>query len=231
MKKLSTIFTVASLGLMPLANANETPTKTTTKGNYVGLELLRTDVKFHEDWTRNTIKVERHNRHFSDNDIGLGVDYKYAFNFDRVFIAPGFFYEQNNTKVGGSGVTDSSDFANNNKLKISNRYGVKADLGYDLTDRFSPYITGGYSRIGYTATNAITRNFVTTPSSKSSTVGDWFCGVGLKYRYSNTLSFGAEYNTQAFTVQTNVAYNNNIAYSGAYKTKLSVMKLGAFYNF
>lgn len=145
------------------------------------------------------------------------------------FLPPGIFFEQHDTTTHGNGINGSSNIAYLNRLRINNRYGIKADLGYDVTDRIAPYFTSGYSRISYNAQNTITRSGITYSDQKNSSLGDWFYGAGLKLKYNNDISINIEYNYQKFSAKTAVRDTKN--YNGVYNTSLSVAKIGVFYNF
>ena len=198
-----------------------------TEGSYAGIDLLRTNATFNERYTDNqegtadfpaATVATNVKPSFSGHGYGIGVNYKYALNFNRFFIAPGVFAERNNNKFQGT---------RGKSLSINNRYGVKADFGYDVTDKIAPYFTSGYSLVNYRTVTDMDGIYL---GSLNGNAGDWFYGLGLKFSLTNNIAMNLEYNTQNFAAKINVP-NNDIEYSGIYKTRLDVLKLGLSYRF
>lgn len=194
-----------------------------TAGHFVGADLILTDVRFYERFTRNTQPLPVNTQpSYSNDGVGGGVSYKYAFNFDDFFIAPGIFFEKNNT-------TASADQPKNlERIDINQRLGVKSDLGYDINKWFAPYLTGGYDRVSYTTQN-YSNSGGTKSYVKSSHAWDWYYGAGLKIRLNDNFAFNFEYNRESFLAKTYVV--NTISYVGYYKTTLNIYKAGLSYNF
>ena len=146
-----------------------------TEGNYVGLDFLKS--------------------YSVGSGAGVGVDYKYAVNLGSTFfIAPGFFVDRISTKVRDRG----------NITKLNYRYGLKTDIGYDITDVFSAYATGGIVQVAYKA-------------DQGSKMTDGFLyGLGLGYKATNDSTISIEYNQQKNSKRI---------------TDLSVVKLAFYYNF
>jgi len=189
-----------------------------TEGNYLGADLVGTSLDF---------KEERNNGGYfkgkgSDVGYGVGLNYKYAFNFSDFFIAPGVFFEYNNTEAK---IEDAGNSADNRSMKIKSRHGVKADFGYDINDMFAPYVTVGYANVAYQ-----TKNWNNSPADLSSKSGNnygFFIGTGLKFEPVKDFSLNLEYNVQeTFNAKTTPSAN-----SKGYETKISVLKLGAAYHF
>ncbi len=196
-----------------------------TEGSYAGFDLLKSKSKFKEIYSYSNVSQEvsgsGEGSKNSNSNFGLGLNYKYAFNFKGAFIAPGVVYEHhNNNNKGDNGVN----------LKIKDRYALKADVGYDVTDKIAPYLTTGYSVISYSAKNYFDNGDGAVTASLKNNHGDWFYGAGLKYDYSEKLSFSLEYNTQSFAAKTKVP-DNDYNYKGVYKTKFEVFKAGLAYRF
>lgn len=214
----------ADSGLKNWFEKNSASRTEKTAGHLVGVDFILTDVKFNERYTRNTRRVPINTQPFySGYGFGGGVVYKYAFNFDGLFIAPGIFFEKNNTTVNGNGA-DSLE-----RIDINQRLGLRSDLGYDVTKWFAPYLTGGYDRISYTTQNysgsgANTRSYI-----KSSHAWDWYYGAGFKIRINNNVAFNFEYNRESFLAKTLVV--NTVNYMSYYKTNLNIYKAGLSYNF
>jgi outer membrane autotransporter protein len=190
-----------------------------TEGSYAGLDLIRTSIRYKERFSASFQPVAADNGpNYSNSNYGAGLNYKYAFNFNNAFIAPGLIFEYNNTSSKG----DQGE-----RLGIRDRYGVKADLGYDVTEQIAPYFTVGYSNISYS-----TRNYVgNDTASRSGKANDWFYGAGLKFDVSDKVTLNLEYNTQKFKAKATVPNAASYSYAGVYRTKFEALKLGVSYKF
>lgn len=190
-----------------------------TEGSYAGLDLLRTSIRYKERYSVFGLAPQDNGPNYSNSNYGLGLNYKYAFNFSNAFIAPGLIYEYNNVSAkGDEGI----------RLAIRNRYGVKTDIGYDVTDKVAPYFTVGYGNISYS-----TRNFVgNQTASIDGNAHDWFYGAGVKFDVSEKVAINLEYNLQKFKAKATIPDpNNQYSYSGNFRTKFEALKLGVSYKF
>jgi opacity protein-like surface antigen len=158
-----------------------------TEGNYVGVDLLATTYK----------TSDRSDKH-ADTRVGFGVNYKYAFNFDGLFIAPGVFYNANNAKSEHQGWEE----------KLDNSYGIKADLGYDLTDNFAPFVTFGYqeNRLEYAAANG----------SSNWTSESLIYGVGAKYSVADNIDVSLAYEHVDYNGKGTSSFNPDVLKLGRY---------------
>lgn len=196
MKKLILITSLVTIFATSSASAK-------TEGHSASLDLLAT--KAHFRFKNNGADT------FKDRAAGgLGIGYKYAFNFDGVFLRPGVFLEKNNLEY-------KSTFATVPSVNINNRYGAKVDVGYDIDKDLSVYVVGGVSFLNYDVTTASTKK---SSSSKS----DLFYGIGISHDYSEKVAFNLEYNTQSFNLKQS---------NGGTKipVDLSVIKIGMNYKF
>ncbi|MES2677839.1 MAG: outer membrane beta-barrel protein [Pseudomonadota bacterium] len=175
-----------------------------TEGNYAGVNAIRSD-------SSNQYKVVGFDvgNDFDDKAIGFGADYRHAFNLNNFFIAPGVFAEKNGT--------ESKDL-DGDTVSIDYRYGLKADIGYDINDDFSVYFTNGFSRTKYTV------DWKSVDSKKSDTASGYFYGAGVSYAINKDVAINLEYNTQMIELDTPA---NTIKVD----SQLSVIKLGASYHF
>lgn len=189
-KKLLVIFAVAASMMFSSAFAK-------TQGNYIGLNALYTNDK----------SVTTSNDRNSNRDLGAGISYKYALNFNNFFIAPGAFFNSNNSKVEFSDVAGNSYV---DKLKYS--YGAKLDLGYDVTDKFAVFVTGGYAELS--------RDVQVNTSPRSlNTYESILYGAGVKYSLDNRVDLNLAYEYMDYN---NVLRND---------TNVDLIKLGLSFNF
>jgi opacity protein-like surface antigen len=171
-----------------------------TQGHYVGVDLIATKYK-----DINIVSGTREN----DVDYGVGINYKYAINFNNFFVAPGVFYNYNNAELQvGGGLIDLTS-------GLKNSYGVKADFGYDVTDKFAPFVSFGYqeNRIEVTSSDFAALNGGTTLESLT-------YGVGAKYSVMSNVDVSLVYEY--------VNYNKSVFENSL---NIDVVKLGASYRF
>lgn len=203
-----------------------------TSGSYLGLDLLqyRTSFLVHDSVYGQPFSYPPSNH---GSSYGIGLNYRYAFNYKRFFLAPGIFFEYNNT----------GEFKGRDEVSLNtrNRYGAKLDLGYDLTDNFSPYFTTGYSHITYR--NVIGGDGLTpdpngphgyqivtlaTNDSENSP----FVGVGFKYNLSRHFALNMEYQRQSYKALGQAPEESRDYLSNPYfVVKLQIFKAGLSYHF
>lgn len=204
-----------------------------TSGSYVGLDLIATKTCFLVHDTTNGTTSSSYPPANCGSSNAVGASYKYAFNYQGLFIAPGAFFEYY--------VSEPVEGRNGVSLDNQKRYGLRVDVGYDLTKKFSPYVTSGYARIDY-RTRSRGDGLTPDPNGpngyQSLTVGSDgdtnrpFWGVGLKYDFTKNLSGNLEYQRQNYKAKAAVPaessdYLSNINFT----TKLDIFRAGISYHF
>lgn len=202
MKKL-----IATITL--IAAFTSAPAFAKTEGNYIGVNLLNTNMESDSDFS------DRTNR---DNDFSAGVDYKYAFNFNNFFIAPGLFYNHND-------VIDherSGNIISTDELKYS--YGVKLDLGYDITDNFAIAAVIGHSENRRHAGNVSAISGILY--NDNATDEAFIYGLGLKYSVTKNLDLTAGYEISQYGKS-----NNLFDTTDEFRSDYQVARVGVAFNF
>ncbi|MBP7710550.1 MAG: porin family protein [Rickettsiales bacterium] len=179
-----------------------------TEGNIVGVNLLRASATNEYQVTDATAS---NYAPFKDSSVGFGASYKYAINFDKIFVAPGVFFDQLSLKA-----KDQDD----DTVSASHRYGAKVDVGYDITDNFSAYVTGGLANVSYKV------DWKSANQKKSGSQASLIAGLGVAYKVTENVTLGFEYNTQSPTFKT--PDNGGI---NEVKSKIQVAQIGVAYNF
>ena len=194
-----------------------------TEGSYVGLDLHRAvaAAKYNNNTAPSAFDPT-----YESSKTGLGVQYKYAFNFDKIFVAPGLFYESINT-VTDMGIDEATA---HRELKLSNRYGAKIDFGYDINDNLAAYVTGGVSKLQY-STNAEDGDGLGLPMAIHKPAIGYLYGFGLLTHLNKNWTLGAEYNTQKFNVKSVRAYHSTIHTNDHIKTRIDMYKFTVAYHF
>ncbi len=214
MKKLVTITSVLAVFASASSFAK-------TEGNYVGVDIHRASVKVHNHYADSYLATPN-NVAMGATNTGYGVTYKHAFNFDKMFVAPGLFYERISTKITDRAETDQLT------LRLKDRSGIKLDLGYDISDNAALYFTNGISRVAYeTGSNDIDGMSVSGVRSRHQL--GYFYGVGLSANVAKDVVVSFEYNTQKLTSKS--IYNDTGKMDHKFKTQIEVFKMNLAYHF
>lgn len=200
MKKLVTAVSVAAVFASASAMAK-------TEGHYFGADLIRSEAQYQS--RTNGLPTSGVNK-FNSSVNGYGFDYRYAVNMDRVFVAPGVFYD----KIDAKAIASNSDTVN-----IKSRYGVKLDVGYDVTDKVGLYFTNGFAETGYKVDGVVNGT-----GTKSKSDLKYYYGAGVTFNIVKNWDLRAEYTTQSFGMETAVE-------AVRVKARLNVMKFGVLYKF
>jgi len=214
-----------------VAKVEASNSESKTEGSYAGLDLFGTKTTLRvkntyspavcsEDCTYNE-KPD-----LTNNSYGLGLTYKYAFNFNKFFIAPGIFFEQNNYQAVSGTDGDLK------RLQIKNRYGIRSDFGYDIK-RFAPYLTIGYAEVSYRSrSDGFDINHNVVSSIKNDVNGNVFYGAGLKFNLNSSLSLNTEYNFQKVVQKTTLSpLTQDYAAKTAFRARMDTVKVGLYYKF
>ncbi len=199
-----------------------------TEGNFLGFSLQKnvTSASVKGSYIDGVSLSHNLNKTMTDANTGVGVSYKYAFNFDKVFVAPGLFFERIGTNIS----TLADETFDNKYLRMKNRRGATVDVGYDLTDSFSPYLTFGVTKTGYSTNRADYNGLGVSNSIMKSKVGYLF-GAGVLNHVNKDLTVGFEYNTQSLRLRD----TSSLAYGGRddshIKARIDVYKVTAYYHF
>lgn len=205
MKKLVTVSSVIAIFAASSAFAK-------TEGSYVGVSLLSTKSQ-HQYKNSDGTSITAGGKFSNTSSRGYGLDYKYAFNFNNVFVAPGVFFDKLGTSAG-----DNAGLGE--PVEIKNRYGVKLDIGYDITDQIGVYFTNGFAKTRYTVDwtggGAGTKAGVTPLH--------YFTGIGALFHATKNITLNVEYNTQHISGQTP-------EFGVTVRSKIDVVKAGISYHF
>ncbi len=217
-----------------LASLISSPAFASNSGQYVGVDYVNTRMRYREvvDMTK-TFSPDPYS--IPNNSMGFGANYKYQINYNDFFVAPGLFFERNRAEANYNlpGLPQIlQNTIHDKSIKLKNRYGIKADIGYKLIDGVFPYLTGGYGVVRYSSNNKTTIDDPTYSLHRNT--GSPFYGFGLRINYSEKISLNLEYNAQAFTAQTKTLESEYLVpggYTSRYDTKLNLVKFGVSYQF
>lgn len=203
MKKLLTIAT----SLFFIASANSFAK---TEGNYAGINLIRTNAEY----------VDINGLNKEDNNVSFGIDYKYAFNYNGLFLAPGIFYNDND--VIAKSVWNSGGVTDTNHLRYS--YGFKLEAGYDINNKISLFGIVGHSenRINFSRVSASAGYLRRFDSTREA----FIYGLGAKYSLSDNLDLVAAYELSQYSKSDDV-FNDTDNLNSDYE----VARIGLSFNF
>lgn len=226
MKKTLSLIAIAASLLTSQAYAK-------TEGNYVGIDVLRSTAKVKSTSTLASDNVGSsepyYNHNKKDSAYGLGLNYKYAFNFNNFFVAPGVSYEfLNNDVKSGYGSSSSNFFSQSVKLKSS--VSLRANLGYDINDQFAVYVPVGISQFYYDIKTSDVGGGNSVNAKKSDSKSAAFIGFGFSYEPVKNWVMNLEYNKyQNLKLKSGTATIDGGQISA--KTNVDVVKLGLAYRF
>jgi opacity protein-like surface antigen len=225
MKKVILITTFLSLVSASAALAK-------TEGNYVGIDILRTTAKSKSssDAAADSDLSQYYSHNKTDSAVGFGINYKYAFNFDKFFIAPGLFYERLGTTAKAGYSTNSSD-PYSQSISLNSRFGLRTDIGYDVTDKFSAYVPLGVNSVSYEFKTSDQNGSDSISSKKTGNETGYFYGLGFSYAISENFSLNTEYNRLSklkIKSVANATVNDGTIVSN---TNVQIFKIGASYKF
>jgi opacity protein-like surface antigen len=195
-----------------------------TQGNYIGFDVLNTNVEFQFKYLEGTTPDSKK----TDSNFGVGLNYKYAFNTNGFFFAPGIFAELNDTY---SSIDRTNYFSITEEYRMKNRYGLKFDAGYDVTDNFAMYLTGGASYNSYTYSVFSNLPGGLADTYQSSYELGYLYGAGLKYSLTKKINIGLEYNTQNVDMELKRTQLGNVTDGDYLTSKIQIIKFGISYNF
>jgi opacity protein-like surface antigen len=187
-----------------------------TEGSYVGVNIADFTSDNNMKVSENFVQVGSQDQ-FKKSSTGVGLEYKYAYNFNGLFVAPAVFFDFTRN--------DAQNAASDN-INLENRYGVKFDIGFDIADKFSPYLTIGYAGTSY---DASVLRVVNSSYVRLNSAGREFApiyGFGFLFDLNEKVKFNFEFNHQSIEIPLSsaVGYNHS-------KTDLTSAKFGVLFNF
>jgi opacity protein-like surface antigen len=200
MKKFLIIFCAAFLA-STVSNAT---------GLYVGADLLQSMAK---STAKNSSLLGPQNGDVvkQNQQMNYGVNAGFRLDVLNLLASVEGFYDNLNNRSQSFNSTTSGG-----KINFDNRYGARANLGFAILPRITPFITYGLSRLEYSAgVNA----------SSSSKMGSLY-GVGLLVDLPLGFSVKAAYDYQPLDLR-----YQDVNGSNKMRTHLSTARIGVAYNF
>ena len=207
-----------------------------TKGNYLEISLINSNLRVRHE-INNSIKSR-------NNSQSFGAKYSYAFNYKNLYIAPGIFYDYNQAKINLEYNSFPVDYYDNGyayqSYQLTNSYGVKLKIGYDVTNRFSTFVNAGFQNSEYNQEN-YANNEPNFNRKRSDKVEGYILGIGLKYSLLKNIDIITSYEATALSLKLN-DLNDNDNYKknlldlitfkkGFFPSNVGITRIGLAYKF
>jgi len=227
-----------------------------TVGNYVGIDLIKTNLSFsmEKSVSEPNHKIIKSRQTVPSSMHSFGFKYNYALNYRGFFISPGLIYERNNVNnpfnYSSAGGDSDIVFYGKSYSKITQRYGIKLDLGADISNDLSIYGTIGHAVNYYETYGSLYQDREYTKIEETKiTVSEnpWklnkgrksapFFGGGFRIKLYKNLLLNGEYNFTRFTIdtkaseQTYTGTKDNIPVKMHFNNNINIFKLGINFNF
>ncbi len=196
-------------------------------GPYVGLDAIGFEAKgkLHprDKLTDEYMPITRAT---SNQGFGAGFSIGYKKSFDSLFVAPEVFYDYAHLKLNDYYKSKTSDSLGSG-LSFRGRYGAKVNLGVNINEKFSTYLTYGLANVDYVS-SAPLYNMSEAGSKKMTPI----YGFGFLFNLNDTSAIKAEYNRQDFNIKYGLGYTtNNVDQVAVSKMTLQALKIGYVYSF
>jgi opacity protein-like surface antigen len=182
-----------------------------TQGNYIGIDVIRSNSSFNQIEV-NGFESERNIYNIQSNDqISYGLNYKYAFNFNNMFIAPGAFYENTNLSM----IDKDQD-----TWEIETRNGIKVDIGYDFNDTIAAFGTAAIAQNNYNV------DWKSVGASNNDSDISPSLGLGVKFSLTDHIAFNLAYELTTVEMEApSVGTTQTVSFD------VDILKIGASYKF
>ena len=210
MKKITKIVLASTMFAATVSAGSQALAK--TEGSYLEANVLQ--ARTQNQWIDFDQSAKK-----NSSATGYGLAYKYAFNYNDFFLAPGVFYDH----IGSDTKLVQAD-TSSGTLSVKDRYGAKLDLGYDITDQFAIYGTVGVASVSYDIKFDNLLVLAHQTGNKTAAIG----GVGFAYHVHKNVTLSLEYNRQKAL---NIAINNSALLQENFKATVDTMKFGVAYHF
>lgn len=151
------------------------------------------------------------------SNLNYGINAGLRFDLLNLLVSGEAFYDNINATSRDFNLRNGS-FNGADSMEIENRYGLKANVGFALLPRVTPFITYGMANVRYSSVVASSNVAV-----KNSELSPLY-GVGLLIDLPLGISAKASYDYQTFSAR----HANNTTSS---RVNLGVAKIGVIYNF
>ncbi len=175
-------------------------------GFYVGVDAMRNDVANKLQDVPNTGLATDSNK---DSNLSYGANAGFRLDLLGLLASGEVFYDRLNL------ASEGFDGVGKDRVKIGQRYGARANIGYTILPKIKPFISYGLANISY-KTNA---DFTINKSTMTP-----IYGIGIIVDLVANFSLKAAYDFQRFKTK----YPNSIV---EMKSNVGTARLGVMYQF
>jgi opacity protein-like surface antigen len=184
---------------------------------YVGLDGLFTNATY-KAISSNASGGPKNGDKQDGDALSVGGSAGLRFDLLNLMVSAETFYDHldvsaRSFEVNGSGVNSSDS------INVNYRYGAKANVGFAILPRITPYLTYGMANVNYS------NKLVSTGQSVGNSEIAPLYGVGLMVDLLMGFSVRASYDYQALNIRSAEGSDSKI------KAHLGVAKLGVTYRF
>jgi len=171
-------------------------------GPYIGIDVSRSqtnhlykviykDQLVRDDYGGQSRIKRTQGQKSSAQDVGFGANAGFKIGIDEAFIAPEIFYDQiNNAAKDFFPVKNPAT-----RLEVTNRFGAKMNMGYNIYDRLDFFAIIGVANVKYAI------KFRTDQSSHGVYKLSPIYGLGFSYDISDNFALKFTYDRQVFNAQ------------------------------
>ena len=222
MKKLSTII-ITTLSIISQNSFAE------RSGLFAGVDLTNSTSAIESQWTYKENKFldrllkEETSRSAKSSKIGIGANVSYAYNYKNFFIAPVLAIHSIGTKDSFAGEGFEQE------ISIKSRTSIKADLGYEITDRLAIFVPVGINIVNY----QIESKFDTLRYTGKGTDASPFVGAGFSLKLVDNIYLNGEYNYTTIDYKKPMYVNKSTkaTFDIEGKAHINTMRAGISWNF
>ena len=186
-------------------------------GIFIGFDAIQSNAIHKADNPSGSLTGPRNGDVIDTDKSSWGSNAGIRFDFLNLLASVEGFYDRLDTYTNNFYSTLGTR-GNGDNIQLKDRYGVKANLGFAILPRVTPFLTLGAAKVNYQ--NNV---FFVNNSAHDSEVAPLY-GVGILFDLPLGITLKAAYDYQQF--------NMRYAESGSkIKTRLGVARIGVIYNF
>ena len=183
---------------------------------YVGADALFSNARYQAKNSSTTSGPKNGGVQEKDK-MGYGVNAGVRVDLLTLLASAELFYDNINSSSRNFN-SATNQINSSDSININNRYGAKANVGFAILPRITPFLTYGLANVSYSS-NVLSNNHSVTKSELAP-----LYGVGIVFDLPLGVSVKAAYDYQ----QLNMRYAET---GSKIRTHLGVARLGVIYNF
>ncbi len=186
-------------------------------GYFLGADVVYGNAK-HTAKNSSTISGPKNGDVQNSNKLNYGFSTGYRMDILNFLGSAELFYDDLQTSAKNFALTANQSNSSGDSIQVKNRYGVKANVGFTVFPKVTPFLSYGLANVVYSS------NVLSSNSSITKAEVRPIYGAGILIDLPLGFSAKASYDYQQFDMR--------YAQAGSkIKTHLGVAKVGLIYNF